>query len=505
MYDYVPEDANLAAKVNVESLWDKAFKDNDLSLRKIVAAAQFEINEERESDWGASDEVLNFLENFLKNPDVAGIDFSSPVVVSGVINVEENDEDAFISFLLNDSDAFLKIANSLYKQECENMSEYSSYEPDKFTLGDGAKGFTFPSERLGLAVDENAAVIVIPDHFGENGKNAKRLLTKLFSQENTCQKPGFDKFAAASDDVSAWVDYDEFTDELKKELRREFGFGASVAMGYLPDTQGMYSIAGLNFENGKAVLTAELSGNEEFVDMMTSYYKSASTVGFKYLPYNAAFAFNIATDNDAFVDFWNEQKNGEFGRYIKELEAQGLNEDLIAGLPGVICGALDGNSINSSMPQFTLFAEFDEDTYSLIKEILEDYGGLEQVSKDVYTEGHVYVVFNSDGILVMDAETFEMTGGKELRSNFNDSKLASSIANGGLAVNLAALPERELRSFAREMGLRNSQELLEYASTMSMSYDENSFEMVVEMDDENSTLLKKLATEIANTIENEYN
>jgi hypothetical protein len=276
-------------------------------------------------------------------------------------------------------------------------------------------------------------------------------------------------------------------------------------MGYLPNVEGVYTVAGLNFEEGKVVLNAECDGNDEFVDMMTSYYKSASDDGFKYLPKNAALAFNVALNNDTFVDLWNEQKEGALGKYIREFEAQGLTEDIIEGLPGVICGAIDGDGIDGRVPHFTLFAEFDEDTYKLIKEMLEDYGGFEQESKDVYTEGHIYIVFNSDGILMMDADTYDMTGGKELKNNFNDSELSSTISDGGFAVNLKALPEYALKDLAREMELDSPQQLLDYASSMSMSYDENSFEMVLEMDDENSTILKKLATLLANQIENEYN
>ncbi len=507
VYDYVPEDATFAFKANVQTLWDKSFDDNESALKKIVNAIEYEIADERENEWGNYyNNMLDIAENFLKDPDVIGVDFSSPIVLSCVADFDDNDFDGYLSFILDDSEAFLRLVNAAYKLECETLSEYSSNEPSKFSFGEKeGQGFIFPSERFGVAVEEDAAVIVFPDRFGENGKNAKKLLTNLFEQENTCQAPGFDKFASANYDITAWVDYEQIYSVAKKEAKRELGPYSSFVMGYLPDVEGLYTIMGLNFEKGKVVLTSEFDGNDEFVDAMTSYYESASNIGFKYLPKNAAMVFNVALNSDAFVDLWEEQKEGLLGGYIKELEAQGLTTDVIRGLPGVVCGAVDADSFEEDLPWFTIFAEFDEDTYKLIKSVLEDYAGFEQEAKDVYNYRQLYVIFKKDGILLMDAETYDQTGGNEPRNNFNDSKIAKSIADGGVAFDFNALPEDILEEFADEMELNDTRALLDFASSVSVTYDANTFEATLEMGDQNTNMLQKAAKILANLIENEYN
>ena len=272
---------------------------------------------------------------------------------------------------------------------------------------------------------------------------------------------------------------------------------ASVAQieEYMPMFANASFVGDLSFQNGKTVLGLQLFGSEEMMNYVKEYYATPSGKFMSYIPSTSAVVGSFAVKNLPATIKLACDMNSEYAQVFAKLKNDyGLDEEFFAGISGDIVFAVDGkNLIGANTPGFIFIMECDRNVWSFIQDGL--VGNAEYVGTDMFRiNNQIYIAYDNGYVIVADAATMNV-GPFDASSSFAGTALAKEIANGGMVINLEALPREVLDAYAREVDYSmTGKDLLDLVNSVVItSYDNNmSAKLILNMGDKQHNFLEKL-------------
>lgn len=502
VYEMIPADAQFALKIDMKSIFEKSLGGENKDS-KIV------LNELKEScDDFESDDLAKIVRGIIDDPRMSGINLTAPAVISGKLDLEDEEVELYMALSLGDSKKFMEFVEALYEEAKEYCGTYYG-GPSQFTLEDNAEGFYFGEfldEDLCLGVTSDFAVFYCStEGLGEKLKVGKRALRDLFSQESKCEAAGIDAFEKMSGDVSLWMNGGELTRDALKTFKYDLDFLYKHLIAHSEWYEGSYYLMNLSFEKGKNIYEMTIGGSKELMAEFSKYSSASSSKYFKYLPKDALAAVNFKLNQDLLVDSWEALSSLSELEEVKEvLELEyDINEKTIKGFPGIITAAVSASSISEESPSFMVVAECDKKVYDILVDILEEELEFEKEGSayvyETWTSAY-YITYADGAIMFMDDKIWQRSKGKALKESFSSNSLSSDIAKGGVLFDLSSLSEEDLEDLAEDEFDMDAQDLLQIMSSAIVTYDKSSAKFVWNMGDKESNLFQILVALIAENI-----
>ena len=474
----IPDNAVMAMKVNAQQLFDKVAGDPDSVMY---------------------DYVQEYKENLPVDAGSLGINLDVPVVVSCSADIQDVMRghvsfEAYAVALLNDSSALVKTIDDL-----AGMLKLMGYNLVKEAVD--ANTYYSASFEEGMYVDVAVSpkALVIRYTYNENlaAASLKESMFKSFENGGPQQTDGLNEFYLTKSDIAMWMDAESMLDVVMPLIKTYEPTAAAQLQSYIPMYKGSSVVTELNFEDGKTLLCFKIFGSEQLKLYATKYNAVPTDRFLKNIPVTAVAAGNIAyKDFSGLVDELCTMSD-EYAYAFEYLSEQfGVNEELLAGMPGTITFAVDGTEIDSrEVPGFMLCAECESNVWEFVEQYIAPESEL--IEEDVYyvEEGGFFVFYDNGSINVCDSNMLQVAPFGNGFS-FADTALGEKIENGGFVFNLAALPKHVLNNIAQEIDYyMTGEELLEFVSsvTVTTAQDFMSATFTVNMNDRNHNLLEKLA------------
>ena len=241
----IPKESNAVMVVNLYSIAEKG-KLEEIEDYKFFKAFQKEVRR-------GSKGISNIIEEFIQDPNMTGIDFTSDVFayhvndgedemfgcVSAVINNETIFEE-FIKEMLDEADADFDI---------EVLEEYK---------------YAFVEDEIIIGWDSEKAVLVAPMNYNsrENLEDEIELLFELKEKKQITSNERFTEFYAERSDVSVWL-----SSNVLEDLR-EF---RQAARGVDFDLEDNLLAAHLTFEKDKFSMKTKFTANEDIQKLLDKH------------------------------------------------------------------------------------------------------------------------------------------------------------------------------------------------------------------------------------------
>ena len=487
----VPENSLMAVKCNFEDIYNKSLGDGSAASNAILDELTKELAYmELPADIEAH--ILKALENPVK---AFGLDLTQPVVFSLTSNMKATEANAYVAAAVSDYAAAKNFVNSLYALAVEDYEDRKrGGAPEKSVIAENVDFYYFGKpcdDVFACALSEQYVLLYFTSESDKrNGAKAQLDIEALIKQEKPCSASGFKEFAAASNSVDFWVNA-----ESAVSLAATASKDISLSM-VKPFAKDLALNAYLEFEKGKTTLGASIICSDELKELYEQYYAVPSAKYLELLPTKTAFVYNAAMNVEGLKETWNELKsNIMYGSYITTLEAMGIDEEFIGGLPGTITlGAevLDPDKLGNAI----IAIECEENCYNTLVALIEAYGLIERDYNGYRVLDIAYVTYNKDkeAALVMTPELWEdSNSGTSFNSDFSSSALASEVKNGGVGIDFTNMSEDVLDELAEEFGRRyKADDLLEFVTSIVLTYDKNEVKYVWNMGDQQNTILQKL-------------
>ena len=203
-----------------------------------------------------------------------------------------------------------------------------------------------------------------------------------------------------------------------------------------------------------------------------------------------------------FVDVWDElMAQEELAPVLESVGSEyGVDENFLKGLPGTITAAVAVSA--EEVPSFAVVAECDKKVFELLERFIEDFGlekdGDAYMYED-YSGNEYYLTYVDGAILFMDSSVWNVSKGKALKENYKSASTSSLIAKGGMVVDFSVIPEEYLEEIAYEMDMEGS-DLLDWVSSIDVTYDKSLVRMVWNTNDKKSNILQNLIGLIADEL-----
>ena len=502
VYEMIPADAQFALRIDVRSILEKSLGEENRDS-KIV------LNELKEScDYLESDDLAKIVKGIIDDPRMSGINLTAPAVISGKLDLEDEEVELYIALSLGDSKKFKDFVYALYEEAKEYCGTYYEGGPSRFTLSDNAEGFYFGDflgEDLCLGVTNDFAVFYCSSEgLGEKLKVGKKALRNLFEQESKCDAAGIKDFEKMSGDISLWMNGEKLTRDALRAFKYDLDFLYKHLIAHSEWYEDSYYLMNLDFEKGKNIYEMTIGGSKELMAEFSKYSSTSSSKYFKYLPKDALAVVNFKLSQELLVDAWEGLSSlSEFEEVLEVLESEyGIDEKTIKGFPGIISAAVSASSISES-PSFVVTAECDKKVYDVLVNILEEELGFEKEGSayvyETWTSAY-YITYVDGAIMFMDNKIWQRSNGKALKESFSNNSLSSDIAKGGVLFDLSSLSKDDLDDLADDEFDMEGQDLLQIMSSLTVTYDKSSAKFVWNMGDKDSNLLQKLVALIAENI-----
>lgn len=488
----IPDNAVVAVKVMPEQLWEKALGDPDSQARQLLNMMKVGLS----MSAGELGELGDDISSIMKDASSLGLDLTAPVVISlsgdlEKIETEEASVEMCMVALLSDKDAFV----SLLDATLDFAEDNAGFEVKKSTDAGFAHYELYAEEGayFDLAVTSESVIFRFSYDTLSESKNLKKSMSELFADGG--KKAGVEEFYASKADLAVWGDFAGLMNTVMPALEMADAAEVQMLKEYLPMYEDASMMVTLNFEDGATVLEMMMKGSEAMIATAQKYNAAASDTYFKYLPATSVFVANFAIKD--FPGLIDEicQSNPEYKETFEYLkESMGIDEEFLAGFPGLITIALDGYGIDrKEVPGFVAFMECSETVWDFAAGFLGEVA--EQVGTNQYNVNDMfYVAYEEPAIIIVEKETlarsFDGTA-----SSFANVPLASEISKGGFVINVDAIPGYLLDSLADELEMDfTGDDLLEYLSSVvvTSSDDHMSAKVILNMNDKEHNLLEKV-------------
>lgn len=488
----IPDDAVMALKIDVDQIWNKALGDEDSEVRGYLNMAKSMLSMSADE----FEELGDVAKDVLKDPKALGVCMEEPMVLSLSAELEDMENEmaameVYLVALLDDSDAFVKVADAFM----DLANEEAELGMTKEVVNDAYTYYVCQVEdevTVDMGVAEESAVLRITVNTMSQKQDSQKTMLSLFADGGPDKTEGLGSFYASKGDLAAWIDIHGVMDlmipafeEIEPSMTAQFE-------ELLPMCEDASAVADLHLLDGKTEFNISVFGSEQMKANAMKYNTASSDKYFKYMPSSSVFVANLAIKDFAGLVEELTKTNEEFAEMFESLGSIGITEELLEGFPGVITFALDGKNIDQlDFPGMTLIMECEQNVWDFAKQYLEMFG--ESCGFNTYcVEDMLYVSYKNGAIMACDANTY---AAGEVYDNFSRLPLADKIAKGGFALNLAALPTDLLDEIAQEIdSYMTPEEMLEYFSSFVVTYSDDHMTSTVtlNMDDKEHNLLEKV-------------
>lgn len=492
----IPDNAVCAVKVDLMSLWEKTSGDPGSQVRQLTAMAKMFLPSVIEENI-ESEALADIANEFLSDPATLGIALDKPAVMSAAFDVVSYEDDEYtaqacLTVLLNDSEAFNKVADEVLVMAREEGLPGTS----KTVVDDDYTHYIYVAEdgaALDLGVGAKSAVLRLV--YDPELVDYQKTMVNLFAKGGPKKTDGLKAFNAADEDMALWLDLNTTLTEVMEIVKEEERSLYAQLQPMMNLYEGSSVTATLNFEDGKTVMHVNVYGNEAMDSYNDKYYAQASDKYFESVPESSVFVVNLALKDVAGMLEEMAKSNPDFEELLPMLEEVGIDEDILKGLPGQITLALDGKGIDTKeIPGFVAVMECEPEVYALVESYLEEYA---ELYDDVYVIDGLCAITYTDGALYAVESGLAASG----YYHFN-SEYADVIEKGGLVIDLEQLPKHLLDEFAQEIDdSMSGNDLLEYVNALTVAVDAPlSTTVTLYMADKDHNLLEKLGDLLAGEV-----
>ena len=466
----IPDNAILAVKVMPEQLWSKLVGNPHSEASRLWNMAKLylplQINK-----YG---ELGKVIKSAIDDPTTLGVCLDEPVVMTLSLDKKADvrggafGEMCYVA-LLEDSNSFVKAVDALV----EYAKEDCGIDITKSTSG----SFThyqaiLEDKSIDLGVTSESAVL----RYSVNPSNdLQSSMGKLFANRENASKSGVTEFYSSTSDLTLWLDVDGTIDTFMPILKIQQPGMAALLEGESSFYEGTSILTQLDFKKGETVMSLDMCGSDKIKELAQKYLAVASDKQFKSLPNSLFVTANVAIkDLSGLVDEICSL-NGEYAKKLKEV---GIDDDILAGGPGLISVAftpLEGKL------QCGLAIECDKNVWDFLKDNIS-----KKSSEDLLWYSNDICIVNDEAIVMYDAGAVRVYSRDAYNfttygDTFDMSNYAGEIKKGGVVVNLHALDDYPQLFEALDLA----------ALVMSFSEDFTGVKLSLKMDDEESTLLEK--------------
>ena len=493
----IPDNAVVALKVDFDQLLNKALGDENSPIRDYWNMAKSAMAGQARG-YG---ELGELARNILKDPALSGVDVTEPVVLScsyDMQNISHDDPsvDVYLVALLDDEDAFVKVVDAAvaFVNEEEGLN-ITKEELGSYTYYEIMSEY---DSSIDLGVSSKAAILRIRDNATDDGEGLKDSFLALFTNGGPEKTKGLKKFYDADEEVAVWVAIDSAFDSAMPLLEEECDPEAlSKFQAYAEIYNGASAVADLSFNNGKTVVNYNLYGSALLKEAMGKYVKPASDKYLKMMPDSPAVVLNVAIKDFAGLVDLLCAEDEDFQEMFEEIsEEYSFDKELLKGFPGNISVAVDAKRLSyRSEPGVMVCLETDKKVWRYAESYITAFADRE--GDDTYLiDDEYYVFYEGDHITFVDSETMS-TAPMSGANSFAETEFGAQIKKGGMFVDLAAIPARDLEKYVRrEFGVRMTREqILDLCSSavLTTSDDFMSATLTVNMNDKDHNLLEKIA------------
>ena len=492
----IPDNAVVAVKVSADQIFNKALGNEMSPVRDYWNMLKSALSGQL-SQFG---EIGETAREYLKNPALFGIDIEEPVVLSASCDlqsfVEENPAcEVYAVALLDDRDAFVNLTDILAAYAGGMLGA-------EITKEDLAPFYTYyelykeDDIAVDLAVTAKAAVLRLKVDPTQRYANLKASMLNLFLNDGPAKTAGLNDFYAVPSDFAVWMNVDETIDSLMPLLAQEEPEAAAALLPYVKMYKGSSCLIDLNFMPGKTVLSTRVYGSDELKENMTRFVDVPSENYLMSMPATSAVVVNLALKNlDILVNELCAQNADMQVLFAELVEEYGFDKALLAGFPGTLTASAQPIIVNDEYDiAAKLCVECDSDVWGYAELYLDELG--ENVAPFEYQiDNQLYVRYKRDEAAEIEYNWYFPVV-KEF--SFAKTELATQIKNGGVVVNLAALPTDLLlalfEDLEEELGVTfTRQQILDFCSSIvySLSDDFMGASVTFNMGDQQHNLLEK--------------
>lgn len=488
----IPDNAVMAMKIDGAQLFDKALGSPGSEVRQawnmVKAAVPM---------YAASmGEMGTLAGDVVKDPAALGLRLDEPVVVSFAAELEdyaaeEGNVEVCLVALLDDSNAFVKVADAVM----DLANEQAGAVMTKELVGETYTYYAYTPEEgvsLDMGVAEKSVVVRFKASTSEDDKSLKTSMLGLFNNGGPAKTDGLDAFYASKGDMTVWMDFEGTINMAMPAMEQMDPSSVAQLKAYMPMYKDASMVSDLVFKEGQTVLQFKMYGSEEMMAYTQKYNTSASDKYLDDIPFYPVLAVNVAIKDFAGMVDEMCKVNKEYKEVLGYLSSLGIDDGLLAGFPGNITFALDGNGIGQrDVPGMILMMDCGENVWELAKQYLPMVA--EEVMEDVYCIEDMFCVAYAGGTLVAaDVETFLA---EPVDFDYAETYLGKEISMGGMALDLNSLPKGILDEVAEEIDYSmTGEELLEFFDSMVIrsSQDQMTATVTLNMGDQSENLLAKI-------------
>ena len=494
----VPDGAVLAMKLNADQLFNKALGAENSQTRQLWNMGKSMASMSL-SQFG---ELGNVALQILNDPAALGACIEEPVVISFYVDFESAmttnnpDVEMYLVALLENKAAFEKVVDTVIPfAEQEGMMK---------TVKDASEAYTHyilvddDDVSLDLGVTNESAVFRFKAGVKDAGISMKDSMVALFANKESADSEGLDAFYASEGELAMWFDMETCMNAVMPLMASVQPESAAQINELMPMLANASFVTDLSFLEGQTVLGLQVFGSQEMKDYSKKYNAVPSGKFLKYMPASSAIVGSAAIKNLPELMDQMCGMNPEFAELFDELEVMfGVDKDFLAGISGDIAFALDGKDLGlNEIPGFMVAIECERNIWDFVQEEIVEEAHC--VGSDMYNIMNVaYLAYMDGHIVLADPDTMSAVslGGTD---SFAETALAKEIQNGGVVMNLEALPIPVLDMFAKEIDANMSgEELLDFVSSVVVaSYNDNmSAKLILNMGDKQHNFLEKLINE----------
>ena len=495
----IPDNAVMAMKLDANQLLDKTFGEPGSQGRELLNMGRSMAS----MSLGEFGEFGTVIRNVIQNPAELGVCLEEPVVLSATADLDkvrlydEGSMEIYLVALLNNREAFEKVVDA--------TAAFAEFDSHMKVVKEATKEYTHyvladdNDASLDLGVSDESAVLRFRYHENTGKIDLKTTMRGLFANGGPAHAESMETLYAANGELAVWYNLEQMFKMMMPIVEEVDPFTAADLKKSLPLYEGCAMVADLAFLKGQTVLDCHFFASEKVKEMVRKYNAQASDKYLSYLPSSAFIAGNFAFKNLPDLMKMTAEYNPQSAEVMEQLELMfGIDEQFLAGLSGTTTFGVDGHGLMSlPVPGFVCITECDRYVWDFVKTEISDKA--QYVGSDMYNlMDMAYLSYDNGHMMLADAVTMQAgpLGGAE---SFAETELAQTIKNGGLMINLEALPYALLNEMAKEFdsSYLTADKLIEYISSVTFTpYDDNmASKLVFNMGDKQHTILEKLVLE----------
>lgn len=482
----IPDNAMMAMKIDVAQLFDKALGAPGSDVRKAWGMAK-SLVPMYASQMG---EIGTLASEVFTDPAALGIRLDEPVVISCTAEVtnfaaEDVDGEVCLVALLDNSNAFVKVADALMKL----ANEQGNLGMTKEVVNDDCTYYSCSPEEnvsLEMAVAPESVVVRIKGSSTQDDKSLKDSMFALFTNGGPEKSEALDAFYASKGDMAMWMDFEGAINMAMPILKEMEPMAVAQLEAYMPMYKNASMVTDLEFKNGETVLKFQAFGSEEMKAYSKKYTTPASGKYLGEIPFVPVFAANVAIKDVAGMVKELSSMGEEFEEVFAYLEALGIDEEILAGFPGNITFALKAAG---SEPGIILLTDCGENVWEYLQPVLAEYCD-EPIPGTYAYENEICITYEDGTLKAADLNTFIAN---PYEFDYSESYLGQEIAEGGFVIDLNQLPTYMLSELVEELDM-TTYEFLEFVDTVVLNYDieKMSTTLTLNMGDTSQNFIGKL-------------